>query len=55
MVPSVLLDDIFFQIPEILGHHEAFLSDLRARLDAWDSKQTIGNWFIDCVSYMTSR
>ena len=47
IVTNVLLDDIFFQIPQILAHHEAFFKDLKARLEGWEAKQTIGDWFLE--------
>uniref|UniRef100_A0A5S6QTI7 DH domain-containing protein n=1 Tax=Trichuris muris TaxID=70415 RepID=A0A5S6QTI7_TRIMR len=37
------LNEIFFQVPEMLGHHEAFLNAIRSRLDFWDNKQKIGD------------
>ena len=37
------------QIPNILLHHEGFLEDLKARLENWDAKKTIGDWFLECV------
>ena len=52
IVTNILLDDIFFQIPQILGHHESFLKDLKSRLEGWDreQQQTIGDWFLESVS-----
>ena len=50
IVQSVLVDDIFFQIPQILAHHESFLKELKIRLESWDPKQTIGDWFLESVS-----
>ncbi|XP_059079950.1 uncharacterized protein LOC131878066 [Tigriopus californicus] len=50
IISSVLADDIFFQIPEILSHHESFMNSLKSRLEHWDPKQTIGDWFLDCFS-----
>ena len=32
-------------------HHEAFLEDLKHRLEAWEQKTTIGDWFLESVSY----
>ncbi|KRY38367.1 Uncharacterized protein T01_3713 [Trichinella spiralis] len=37
------LNEIFFQVPEMLGHHELFLAALKSRLDFWDCKQKIGD------------
>ncbi len=51
VVSNVLIDDIFFQIPQILAHHESFLADLKMRLDSWDHKKTVGDWFLNSVSY----
>ena len=50
MVSNVLVDDIFFQIPQILAQHESFLKELKVRLERWDQKQTIGDWFLESVS-----
>lgn len=52
LVDSNLVDEIFYTIPEILGHHERFLSSLQSRLTPqWDTKQVIGDVFIDAVSF----
>ena len=40
----------YLQIPNILFLHEGFLEDLKRRLENWDSKKTIGDWFLDSVS-----
>ena len=45
-----LVEDIFFQIPQILQQHESFLKDLKSRLESWDAKQTIGDWFLKSVT-----
>ena len=51
VVTQALVDDIFFQIPQILSYHEQFLEKLRGRLEYWDAKRdTIGDWFLECVS-----
>lgn len=50
LVDSSLVDEIFYQIPEILNHHESFLELLRLRLSAWDTKQKIGDVFVEAVS-----
>lgn len=50
LVTNALLHDIFFQIPQILAHHEAFLEDLKLRLETWEGKATIGDWFLKSVS-----
>ena len=50
IIDNVLVDDIFFQIPNILKLHEGFLDDLKRRLEDWDCKRTIGDWFLNNVS-----
>lgn len=51
LIDSSLVDEIFYTIPEILQHHENFLSALQDRLSSdWDSSQVIGNVFIEAVS-----
>ncbi|XP_061932989.1 rho guanine nucleotide exchange factor 17 isoform X3 [Apis cerana] len=47
LVDSATVDEIFYQIPAILNHHEVFLEELRKRLDTWELKQTIGDVFLD--------
>lgn len=54
LVDRVLIDEIFYQIPEILEHHELFLASLQSRLDNWDhfdqNNQSIGDIFRETVS-----
>lgn len=50
LVDCTLVDEIFYQIPEILNHHEIFLENLRQRLVNWDSKQKVGDVFVEAVS-----
>ena len=54
LIDQTLIDEIFYQIPEILEHHEHFLAALQARLDNWDpnyqSSQNIGDIFRETVS-----
>ncbi|XP_050482410.1 rho guanine nucleotide exchange factor 17 isoform X6 [Bombus huntii] len=47
LVDAATVDEIFYQIPSILNHHEVFLEELRKRLDTWELKQTIGDVFLD--------
>ncbi|GFV58551.1 DH domain-containing protein [Trichonephila clavipes] len=44
------VDQIFCQVPEILKFHETFLETLKNRLGYWDTKQKIGDVFVDVVS-----
>lgn len=51
LIDRTLVDEIFYQIPEILEHHEHFLSQLQARLDNWQTGQNnIGDIFRETVS-----
>ncbi|KAK0162159.1 hypothetical protein PV327_008520 [Microctonus hyperodae] len=47
LVESTTVDEIFYQIPAILSHHEIFLEELRKRLETWELHQTIGDVFLD--------
>ena len=49
VIESCIVDEIFYQIPDILRVHESFLEILTARLANWDSKQVIGDVFIEAV------
>ena len=49
LIESNLVDEVFYQIPEILGHHESILDTLEDRLSNWDSKQKVGDVFVDSV------
>ncbi|KAG8224507.1 hypothetical protein J437_LFUL004990 [Ladona fulva] len=47
LIDAALVDEIFFQVPEILTLHEAFLEELRGRLDHWDPlRQQLGDVFL---------
>ena len=48
IIPEII--DWNLQIPNILHLHEGFLDDLKRRLENWDNKKTIGDWFINSVS-----
>ncbi|KAG9510725.1 Rho guanine nucleotide exchange factor 17 [Fragariocoptes setiger] len=51
LIESNLVDGIFYTIPEILAHHEAFLVSLQDRLTPrWDTNQIIGDVFIDAFT-----
>ncbi|XP_076351879.1 rho guanine nucleotide exchange factor osg-1-like isoform X2 [Tachypleus tridentatus] len=49
VIEPSLVNDIFLQIPEILAHHESFLEKLRQRLTNWDTKQKVGDVFVEAV------
>ena len=40
------------QIPNILLLHEGFLEHLSQRVESWNEEKTIGDWFLDCVSWI---
>lgn len=50
IVEAGLVDEIFYQIPEILSHHEGFLELLKQRIANWDNKQKVGDVFVEAVS-----
>ncbi|XP_026142825.1 rho guanine nucleotide exchange factor 17 [Carassius auratus] len=45
-----LVDEMFYQIPEILEHHEQFLEQVRDCVNQWHDKQTIGHVLIQSFS-----
>ncbi|KAL7295505.1 hypothetical protein TKK_0011150 [Trichogramma kaykai] len=47
LVDSNTVDEIFYQVPAILSHHEVFLEELRKRLETWELRQTIGDIFLE--------
>lgn len=44
-----LVDEMFYQIPEILEHHEQFLEQVLDCVNQWHDKQTIGHVLIQSV------
>ncbi len=54
LIDPVLVDQIFYKVPEILAHHEQFLSALIARIGAhvehFDHRQNIGDIILNNVS-----
>ncbi|XP_076331534.1 uncharacterized protein LOC143236821 isoform X2 [Tachypleus tridentatus] len=50
LVDIILVDEIFYKIPEILTHHERFSESLHQRLSYWDNKQKIGDLFVDAFT-----
>lgn len=51
LVESSLVDEIFYTVPDLLQHHENFLSALQDRLSSdWNTSQVIGDVFIEAVS-----
>lgn len=50
LLDATLVDEIFYQIPFLLSHHQGFLDELRKRLEHWDIKQKIGDVFLEMFS-----
>ncbi|RZC35191.1 rho guanine nucleotide exchange factor 17, partial [Asbolus verrucosus] len=50
LLDSTLVDEIFYQIPFLLNHHQTFLEELKKRLEHWDIKQKIGDIFLEMFS-----
>ncbi|XP_042913541.1 rho guanine nucleotide exchange factor 17-like [Parasteatoda tepidariorum] len=46
-IDSDQVDRIFWQVPELLKFHESFLDIMANRLGYWDTKQKIGDIFVD--------
>ncbi|XP_078457359.1 uncharacterized protein LOC144722802 isoform X2 [Lampetra planeri] len=45
-----LVDDMFYQVPEILGHHECFLARVTACVESWHERQTVGDLLVESFS-----
>lgn len=50
IVDPLLVDEMFFQIPEILEHHEHFLDQVSDCVNQWHDKQIVGYLLIQSVS-----
>lgn len=50
LIDGCLVDEIFYQIPEMLKLHEVFLQLLTERLTDWESSQKIGDIFINALT-----
>ncbi|GFS94317.1 rho guanine nucleotide exchange factor 17 [Nephila pilipes] len=50
VVEGGIVDEIFFQIPEILVIHEEFLESLTRRCNNWDVKFTVGDLFVEAFT-----
>ncbi|CAG00915.1 unnamed protein product [Tetraodon nigroviridis] len=53
IVDPLLVDEIFFQIPEILEHHENFLKQVAGCVAQWHDRQTVGQILIQSFSKET--
>lgn len=50
IVDPLLVDEMFYQIPEILEHHEHFLEQVANCVSQWHDRQTVGNILMQSVS-----
>lgn len=50
LIDSSLVEDIFYQIPEICSLHERFLLQISQRTDHWHPLQKIGDVFVNTFS-----
>lgn len=55
IVDPLLVDEMFYQIPEILEHHEHFLEQVVGCVGQWHDRQTIGQLLIQSVSISDQR
>ncbi|XP_039986455.1 rho guanine nucleotide exchange factor 17-like [Xiphias gladius] len=53
IVDPLLVDEMFYQIPEILEHHEHFLEQVAGCVSQWHDRQTIGHLLIQSFSKET--
>uniref|UniRef100_A0A1A8QCD8 Rho guanine nucleotide exchange factor 17 n=1 Tax=Nothobranchius rachovii TaxID=451742 RepID=A0A1A8QCD8_9TELE len=50
IVDPLLVDEMFYQIPEILEHHEQFLDQMVGCVSQWHDRQTVGHILIHSFS-----
>ncbi|KAJ0063377.1 hypothetical protein NL108_002714, partial [Boleophthalmus pectinirostris] len=50
IVDPLLVDEMFYQIPEILEHHEHFLDQVSDCVNQWHDRQTVGHLLIHSFS-----
>lgn len=50
IVDPLLVDEMFYQIPEILEHHEQFLEQVASCVNQWHDRQTVGHLLIQSFS-----
>ncbi|XP_028320279.1 rho guanine nucleotide exchange factor 17 isoform X2 [Gouania willdenowi] len=53
IVDPLLVDEMFYQIPEILEHHEHFLDQVTDCVSQWHDRQTVGHLLIQFFSKET--
>uniref|UniRef100_A0A669CCC2 Rho guanine nucleotide exchange factor 17 n=1 Tax=Oreochromis niloticus TaxID=8128 RepID=A0A669CCC2_ORENI len=50
IVDPLLVDEMFYQIPEILEHHEQFLEQVSGCVSQWHDRKTVGHLLIQSFS-----
>jgi hypothetical protein len=50
IVEPALVNEMFYQIPEILKYHEGFLKQLAVRVQDWSDNSKLGDIFVSSVS-----
>lgn len=55
IVDPLLVDEMFYQIPEILEHHEHFLEQVAGCVGQWHDRQTVGHLLIQSVGRDDSK
>ena len=50
LIDAGLVDEIFYQIPNLRSCHELFLQQLTERVSEWHNQQKIGDIFVNQVS-----
>lgn len=53
VIETTLVNEIFYQIPEILKYHEGFLKQLALRVQDWSDNSKLGDIFISSVRGIT--
>uniref|UniRef100_A0A3Q2Y637 Rho guanine nucleotide exchange factor 17 n=1 Tax=Hippocampus comes TaxID=109280 RepID=A0A3Q2Y637_HIPCM len=53
IVDPLLVDEMFYQIPEILEHHEHFLEQVDGCVNQWHDRKTVGHLLIQSFSKET--
>jgi hypothetical protein len=52
-VEPALVNEMFYQIPEILKYHEGFLKQLAVRIQDWSDNSKLGDIFVSSVSIVS--
>ena len=52
IVEPALVNEMFYEIPEILKYHEGFLKQLAVRVQDWSDNSKLGDIFVSAVSFI---